>query len=136
MKRLLSALLLLCLVLSLCACGQPDTQVTKENVTTEPETENTTEDLKQNDGMATYKVTVTDEGGNPISGAFVQICLNDCFPGSTDENGVATFSRPEAEGYKVSFISMPAGFEYSGEETEFYYEGSSKEMTIVLKAVA
>lgn len=136
MKKILSVLLLLCLALSLCACGESDAQTTTEHVTTEPVTEKTTEKITVDDGMATYKVTVTDEGGNPVSGAFVQICLNDCFPGSTDANGVATFSRPEAEGYKISFISMPAGYEYSGEETEFYYEGDSKEMTITLKAVA
>lgn len=136
MKRIVSLLLFVSLALSLCACGQSDANTTTENVTTEPVIENTTEKTAENDGMATYKVTVTDEGGNPISGAFVQICLNDCFPGSTNESGVATFSRPEAEGYKISFISLPAGYEYSGEETEFYYEGDSKEITIVLKAVA
>ena len=138
MKRILSVFLLLCLALSLCACGQNDTETT----TTEPTVETTTEPMAEDttepeaDGLATYTVTVTDEGGNPVSGAFVQICKDDCFPGTTDENGVATFSRPEAEGYKISFISLPAGYEYSGEETDFYYESGAKEMTIILKAVA
>lgn len=137
MKKIISVLLLLCLVLSLCACGQTNTETTTtEPTTTEAVEENTTEKPTEDDGMATYTVTVTDEGGNPISGAFVQICKDDCFPGSTDANGTATFSRPETEGYKISFISLPAGYDYSGEETEFYYEGDAKELTITLKAVA
>lgn len=135
MKKLISVLLLLCLILCLCACGQSNTETTTEP-TTEPVQENTTEEITEDDGMAAYSVTVTDEGGNPVAGAMVQICKDDCFPGVTDAEGKATFSRPEAEGYKISFISLPAGFEYSSEETEFYYEGDAKELTIVLKAVA
>lgn len=137
MKKLMSALLLLCLLLSLCACGQGNTETTTtEPSTTESSVEDTTEEVTEDDGMATYSVTVTDEGGNPVAGAMVQICKDDCFPGLTDAEGKATFSRPEAEGYKISFISMPEGYAHSGEETEFYYEGDTKEMTIVLKAVA
>lgn len=137
MKKLISVLLLLCLVLSLCACGQSNTETTTtEPATTEAAEEDTTVEVTEDDGMATYSVTVTDEGGNPVAGAMVQICKDDCFPGLTDAEGKATFSRPETEGYKISFISMPEGYEHSGEETEFYYEGDAKEMTIVLKAVA
>ena len=86
--------------------------------------------------MAAYKVTVTDEAGNPVVGAMVQICKDDCFPSVTDAEGVATFTRPETEGYKVSFISLPEGYEYLDEKTDFYYEGDAKELTITLKAVA
>lgn len=138
MKKIVSVLLLLCLALSLVACGPNNTETTTtEPTTTEPATEETTvEQTTEDDGMAAYTVTVTDEGGNPIAGAMVQICKDDCFPGVTDAEGTASFSRPEAEGYKISFISLPEGYEYSGEETEFYYEGDTKEMTVVLKAVA
>lgn len=140
MKKLIALALLLCLVTGLCACGSeaatPTTTVPATEETTENVTEATTEGSDVADGMAVYTVTVVDEGGNPISGAFVQICKDDCFPGSTDENGVATFTRPESEGYKISFISLPVGYDYAGEETEFYYEGDAKELTISLKAVA
>ena len=135
MKKLLSVCLLLCLLVSLCACGQTEpaaTETPTEPVTTEAPTEAPTED----DGMATYTVTVVDEGGNPVAGAMVQICKDDCFPAITDAQGVATFNRPETEGYKISFVSMPQGYELTTEETEFYYEGDAKEMTITLKAVA
>lgn len=140
MKKLIALALLLCLATGLCACGSdpatPTTTVPATEETTENVTEATTEGSDVADGMAVYTVTVVDEGGNPISGAFVQICKDDCFPGSTDENGVATFTRPESQGYKISFISLPVGYDYAGEETEFYYEGDAKELTISLKAVA
>ena len=63
----------------------------------------------------------------------VQICLDTCFPGMTNESGVAQFSVQEAD-YKVSFLAMPAGFTYSTEEQEFYFEDGSTELTITLKA--
>lgn len=137
MKTIISVMLLLCLILGLCACGQSSTETTTtEPTTTETVAEDTTEESTEDDGMAAYTVTVTDEGGNPIAGAMVQICKDDCFPGVTDAEGVATFTRPETEGYKISFISLPEGYEYTGEETDFYYEGDAKELTITLKAVA
>ena len=140
MKKYISVLLLLCLALSLCACGQANTETTTTEpvveTTTEPAVEETTEGNAEADGMAVYSVTVTDEGGNAIAGAMVQICKDDCFPGITDAEGTATFTRPETEGYKISFISLPEGYEYSGEETEFYYENDAKELSVVLKAVA
>lgn len=136
MKKIISVMLLLCLVLGLCACGQSGAETTTEPTTTESVAEDTTEKSTEDDGMAAYKVTVTDEGGNPVVGAMVQICKDDCFPGVTDAEGVATFTRPETQGYKVSFISLPEGYEYLDEKTDFYYEGDAKELTITLKAVA
>lgn len=137
MKKLICYLLLLTLALSLCACGGDHTTTTVPETTVAPETtvpETTAAPV--DDGMTEYTVKVVDEGGNPVVGAFVQICKDDCFPGNTDENGVATFRRPEAEGYKVSFITVPAGYELIGDQTDFYYEGSQKDMTITIKAVA
>lgn len=140
MNKLIAALLLICMVMGLCACGGNAPEATTEaptEATTEAPTEaEVTEEPTVADGMAVYTVTVVDEGGNPISGAFVQICKDDCFPGSTDENGVATFTRPESQGYKISFISVPVGYDYTDENTEFYYEGDAKELTVTLKAVA
>lgn len=132
--------LVLCLVLSLCACGgskapateAPATEApaTEAPVVEEPETEATLAE-----GMAVYTITVVDEGGNPIAGAMVQMCKDSCIPGMTDGNGVATFTMTEDD-YKVSFLTMPAGFELVDETSEFYFESGSTEMTITLKAVA
>lgn len=141
MKRFVAAALLLTLVLALCACGgsgEEAPEVTDAPVVeTEapvPQTEAPTE-APTEAAFEGYTVTVEDEDGNPIAGAMVQLCLDTCFPSVTNESGVATFALDEAD-YKVSFITLPAGFTYSGEAQEFYFETGSKELTIVLKAEA
>ena len=82
----------------------------------------------------TYTVTVVDEGGNPVSGAFVQLCLEACVPCMTTEQGVATYPNMDEADYKVSFITVPAGYELPTEN--YYFEDGSYELTLVLKAVA
>jgi len=82
-----------------------------------------------------YTVTVVDEEGNPIVGALVQLCNESCFPSATGDDGVAKFALDEAN-YKVSFLTLPAGYTYSGEEQEFYFEAGSVELTITLKPEA
>ncbi len=79
-----------------------------------------------------------DEGGNPVLNVLIQICKETCFPTLADENGKAVWIRQEETGYKVSFPSgVPEGYAYLDEtETEFYFEGDSKEITVVLKAIA
>lgn len=139
LKNIGIAALLVCLLLSLCACGsepaaQPESKETETNpvVTTEASVEQTEDALP--DGMVKYAVTVVDEGGNPVVGAMVQLCKDSCVPAMTDENGVASFVLPEDD-YKASMLAMPAGYAYAGETEEFYFEGAF-ELTITLKAVA
>lgn len=136
-KMLLAAALALCLILGLCACANDTAGETTgaAQQTTAAATQNTVE-TTVDDGKATYTVTVVDEAGNPVSGAMVQICKDSCLPGSTNDQGVATFSVLETDGYKISFMTLPAGYEYSSEAQEFYFDGDAKELTITLKAVA
>lgn len=137
MKRLLAMALALCVMMSLAACsGDGGDETTAPNETTAPvETtapaEETTEPA--DDGMVDYTVTVTDENGNPIAGALVQLCMDTCYPGATDESGVASFHVAEAD-YKVSFLSLPEGYTYIGEDEEFYFDAGSTALTIALKA--
>lgn len=137
MKNFCVIALLLCMLLSLCACGSNETaaetteaapvvETTEAPVETEPEL---------NPGMVIYSVTVVDEGGNPVAGAMVQLCKDSCVPGVTDASGVATFTLA-ADDYKASMLTMPEGYEYAGEEDTFYFENGSTELTITLKAVA
>ena len=126
-SRLAALVLALCMLL--CACGgqqTPETTETPVQTTAAPVEESV------DDGKVTYTVTVVDEAGTPIAGAMVQICLDACYPGVTDANGQAKFSVLE-EDYKVSFLSMPAGYTYSGEEQEFYFDGGF-DLTITLKS--
>jgi len=143
MKRIFAMLLALCMVLCLCACGgegEKETTGATQDTTTAPVAD-TAEDPNNDepqvpDGMTVYTVKVVDEGGNPIAAAMVQMCQGEsCLPNATGEDGVATFTVNEAE-YKVSFLALPAGYAYTTEETEFYFDGDETDMTITLKAIA
>lgn len=126
-KKILAALLAVAMMVSLCACmGGNEPADKDEPTTTKPTTTTTT---KADDGKTAYKVTVLDEEGAPVVGAFVQICKETCIPCATDANGVATWSLDEDE-YKVSFVMAPAG--YAVEEA-YYFDGDATEMTITLK---
>lgn len=133
-KNIVALMLALSMALCLCACGgnTEPTEAPTEAPATEAPTEAAPETEAADDGKTDYFVTVVDEEGNGIAGAMVQICLDTCFPGMTNESGVAQFSVQEAD-YKVSFLAMPAGFTYSTEEQEFYFEDGSTELTITLK---
>lgn len=139
-KKFSLLVLVLCLALSLCACGGSEAPATEAPATEAPATEAPVTEAPETeaavpDGMVKYTIAVVDEGGNPIAGAMVQMCKDSCIPGATDASGVATFTMPEDD-YKVSFLTMPAGFELVDETSEFYFESGSTEMTITLKAVA
>lgn len=136
-KILLALVLAMGMVMCLIACGGEETKTTEAATTqaTEQPTEATQEETQPTEAAnPTYTVTVVDEGGNPVVGAMVQLCDEACYPGVTDDNGVATFSLVEAN-YKVSFLKVPEGYE-QGEETEFYFDEGAFEMTVILKAVA
>ena len=140
-KSVLLVMLALCLVIGLCACGgdnSGDNTATTTNggnattTTTTTTVTTTTTTTTVSEGKVTYTVTVTDEAGNPISGAFVQLCLEACVPCMTNAQGVASYPNMDEADYKVSFINIPEG--YSVETNEFHFEAGSTEMTIVLKA--
>lgn len=129
---------LLCMMLSLCACGSSEPAPTQAPETEAPvvETEAPVEtEATLAEGMAVYTVKVVDEGGNPVASAMVQICKDSCVPGMTDAEGVATFTVAEDD-YKASMLTMPAGYEYAEEVEEYYFEDGAYEVTIILKAVA
>lgn len=135
-KRFIAMLLALCLSLCLCACGgnSDNTEVTTTAPTTLPvETTEATEAL-----TPSHTVKVVDEGGNPIAGVFVQICLPDgtCTPMQTGEDGVACYYDMEDADYEVKVLKMPEGYGYTTEEEVFSFPDGSNEAVITLKAVA
>lgn len=136
MKRFLALILALGLMLCLCACGGGETPEVTEPTEkiTEPATE-ATEPTTEAPAEPTYTVTVVDQDNAPVPGAWVQLCLEACVPAVTDENGVAQFFLEEND-YKVSFTVMPVGYEYAGEEQEWYFADGENTMTVVLKKSA
>lgn len=127
-SKLLWITLAVCMLLTLCACGNGEPAQT-----TAPETTLPVETTRPTEQASGYTVKVVDENGNPIVGAAVQLCSDTCYPNATDANGEAFFQLAEAE-YKVSFLFLPVGYTYSTDAQEFYFESGATELTVVLKA--
>lgn len=143
MKKLFAAMLLVCMVFSLCACGEKETPTEPQGTepqATQPQTtapEQPTEPEKTEPQGVAYTVKVVDEGGNPVAGVMVQLCAEICMPKITDAEGKAVYeNQEERSDYKASVTIYPEGYEALGEQTDFYYEEGSYEVTITVKAVA
>lgn len=155
-KKILVSILTLCMMVSLCACSgtkdnDKDNDRDKDN--NKPNTENVSETNTEStgntenagnagsdsavSGKVHYTVKVVDENNNPIAGVLVQLCSDTCFPTTTNADGVAEWDLEEAE-YKASFLNQQepaAGYTYSTDAKDFYFEKGATELTIVLKAV-
>ena len=153
MKKFFAAVLLICMVLTLCACdggekistqpneNQPQTtqpQATQPQATQPQATQpQETEPQETQPQGKTYTIKVVDEGGNPVENVMVQLCSDSgCMPKMTNAEGVAVYeNQPEISGYKASVTMYPEGYEAAGEQVDFYFE-SAYEVTITVKAVA
>lgn len=142
-KRIFALMLVLCMALCLCACGggnetegtsNSSTQSTAASSSTQSTAASSSSEAVS-DGKVEYKVTVLDPDGNPVVGAWVQICLEDlCYnPVGTDEDGVAIFRLEEMEGYKTKLAAPLDGY-VDGDY--IYFAEGSYEVTITLEAVA
>ena len=133
MKKIALGLLVLCMSLSFFACDGGEKKPAETNgFETKVETKAQTD--AETEKKAAFKVTVKDEAGNPVSGVMLQICKDACVPARTDESGVATFNIEITDGYKLSVMSCPEGYEYTG-EAEVYLENGATEYTLQLSEV-
>ncbi len=128
-KSFLTFVMAACLLLALCACGN-NAANSQTDTTAAPTTEIVNQPV--DDGKVTYTVKAVDASGNPVANVAVQLCKETCLPGVTNAEGVVTF-RVVEDAYKVSFMTMPVGFEADAEE--FYFDTGAYELTITLKAV-
>lgn len=114
--------LIVAIVVILFVClGGKDTSVDKEDDKTKVE-QNDDKDKdeekkeeSENKEEAIFTVKVVDADGAVVPGVVVQVCKDTCVPGTTDETGVATFKLEITEGYKLSVLTLPEGYEYTGE---------------------
>lgn len=134
-RTILAVLLAMATMLCLCACGQgqPDPATTAAAPATTPAATTTAPATTVDDGLVEYKITVLYPDGTPAAGVKVQLCLDDLcqMPVSTDENGVAIYRMPEADGYKVKLTKKLDGYVH---DDYIYYESGAKEITIQLVA--
>lgn len=133
MKRLITLLLVLTMALCLAACGEdPTTPVT---TTTQPAPTTTvapTPTTTVDNTTYNYKIRVVDQDGNPIAGAFVIFCLEQCNFYQTNEEGWALIDAPITDGYQAHIMSLPSGFEgYTFSEEYTNFESGQTEMTLV-----
>lgn len=136
-RKLSAALLALLVALSLCACGGNSETTNDEPDTTESSVaqDSSENESSQEEETSTFEVKVVDDMGNPVEGVMLQICKDSCIPAKTDANGVATFNLEITDGYKLSVLSCPTGYEYRG-EAEVYLEDGSTEYTVELSEAA
>ncbi len=127
MKKFLAVILALGMIFSLCACGGDDNGPTGTE-TIDNQTVNEQASSEQ-EVTPKFEVTVTDTEGNVVKGVMVQLCKDTCVPAMTDDNGVATFNVEITDGYKLSVMSCPDGYEYTG-EAEIYLEDGDTSYTL------
>lgn len=127
MKKLLALFLAVAMLLCLCACGG-DSNGPTGNEPVDNQNNNTQTSSKE-EATPKFEVTVIDGDGNAVKGVMVQLCKDTCVPAMTDENGVATFSVEITDGYKLSVMTCPEGYEYTG-DAEIYLEDGDTEYTI------
>ena len=136
-KRLVTAVLMLTLALSLVACGGGNAGDTEKNNTqnsqqdeaqADKDTEKESEKENVDDGKIEYKVTLLDASGNPVAGQMIQVCnASNCFaPVATDANGVATFRLVESNEYHAKLMT-------AGEDAYVYFEAGSTELTLTME---
>ena len=111
-----------------------DATYTNENVEKEEDKKDETEkeETEEPKEEATFTVKVVDADGNPVAGVAVQVCKDECVPATSDESGIATFNLEITEGYKLSVVTCPEGYEYTG-EAEVALEVGSKEYTLTIQ---
>ena len=120
--------------------GGKDTEVDKDDDKTKVEQnddkdkddEKNEEDTDKEE--ATFTVKVVDADGTAVAGVVVQVCKDECVPATTDETGVATFKVEITEGYKLSVVSCPEGYEYTGGEVALTAGLTEYELKIQKKA--
>ena len=131
MKRLIAAVMILSIALCLAACGEAPT--TPPATTTQPAPTPTTVSVPTpTEPTYNYKVRVVDQDGNPIAGAYVIFCLEQCNFYMTNEEGWALIDAAITDGYQAHIMSLPEGYEgYTFSEEYVSFESGQTEMTLV-----
>lgn len=134
MKRLAALMLVLAVLLCLAACGDGDETNTPETQGTTQPVPTTTQPVPTTQPELTYnyKIRVVDQDGNPIAGAYVIFCLEQCNFYATNEDGWALIDVEIADGYQAHIMSLPEGYgDYTFSEEYTNFESGQTEMTLV-----
>ena len=115
MKKLLTFITSLAMILGLAACGSSQAKEVPSNPGNE------------------YRVIVKDTAGKPVKDVIVQLCSDSlCTQGVTDGDGIAEFKNSEEGRYTVHVVEVPDGF---AEDTrEYEVPLAYGDITITLQA--
>ena len=125
MKKILSLILVLVMMLSIVACGGKD------------KTPDTNDDQQQGtaDTKVSYVVTVVDEGGKAVEGAVVSFTTKggSPIPFPTDSEGKASYKT--AKEITAAVTAVPSGYEYAklNQKIDFDKDGKAT-ITLTKKA--
>ena len=79
-----------------------------------------------------FRVCVRDAGGNPVEGAYIQLCDDStCALQTTDASGIATFSVEAEKVYEVHVLRIPEGF--MQDEQIYHTSADFSDVNIVLE---
>lgn len=106
---------------------------TKDKI--EKEDKDESDDESEDEEEATFLVKVVDAEGNPVAGVSLQLIKDESLTATSDDTGVATFNVEITEGYKLSGVTCPEGYEYTG-EAEISLEAGIKEYTLTVQKKA
>ena len=119
MRKISLILLILCMVVSLCACAKPEEQP--------QETQNGLIILEN--GLVVYQVTAVDEMGNPMQDVVVQLGEDEHDIKTTNALGFVEFTKEEGN-YQVKVLATPAG--YAVVDDAFPFSAGKSEMRIIV----
>ena len=138
-KRLLAVTVLLTMALCLVACGggeETKAPTGSTPVATTPTTVPTTTPttVPSQPEEYTYRIRVVDENGEPIEGAFVIFCLDQCNFYETNADGWALINVEVTNGYKAHIMSLPEGYEnYTFEEEYILFAPGQTELILMAR---
>lgn len=90
-----------------------DTETLKED--TDDEDDKDDEDVEEDEEEVVFTVKVVDADGAAVAGVTVKVYKDEEVSATTDDTGVATFELEITEGYKLSVVTCPDGYEYTGD---------------------
>lgn len=126
MKKIISTILVACMILSLSIC------LLSCNGGGEG-SDNTNSNNNQTTGKVTYTVTVVDNNGNPVKDA--QIFLSPeggvAFPMPTDNSGKVSYKTDKK--LTASVLSVPDGYEYADLNTSLTFDANGAVTVVVTK---
>ena len=118
----LAALIIAVVVILVVCFGGEDEETYKDDDTTKVEQndnkdkEEEKEEESDDKEEVTFAVKVVDADGAVVAGVELQVSKGEeKIKATTDETGVATFNVEITEEYKLSVVTLPEGYEYTGD---------------------